>query len=51
MPRPIQPQLVLDIEMKELYIQAGLMDRVVQVLYIAYIIYAIAIHTGTMYNT
>ena len=48
MPKPIQPQLVLDIEMKELYIQAGLMDRVVQVLYIVY--YVATVDGGTMCN-
>ena len=31
MPEALQPQFVLDVEMDELYIQAGLQDRVIQV--------------------
>ena len=31
MPRPLQPQFVLDVEMQELFIQAGHQDRVIQV--------------------
>ena len=32
-PKPLLSQFVLDVELKELYIQAGLMDRVIQVEY------------------
>ena len=31
MPKPLQPNFVLDVEMSELFIQAGLQDRVIQV--------------------
>ena len=31
MPKPLQPQFILDVENKELGINAGLQDRVVQV--------------------
>ena len=31
MPKPIQPNFILDVEMSELFIQAGLQDRVIQV--------------------
>lgn len=30
-PKALQPQFVLDVEMHELFIQAGLQDRVIQV--------------------
>ena len=31
MPKELQPNFVLDVETSELYIQAGLQDRVIQV--------------------
>lgn len=31
--KPFQPQFILDVEMYELFIQAGLQDRVIQVRY------------------
>lgn len=31
MPKPLQPNFVLDVEASELFIQAGLQDRVIQV--------------------
>ena len=31
MPKPCQPNFVLDVEISELFIQAGLQDRVIQV--------------------
>lgn len=31
MPKPLQPNFILDVEMSELFIQAGLQDRVIQV--------------------
>ena len=31
MPKPLKPNFVLDVEMSELFIQAGLQDRVIQV--------------------
>jgi len=31
MPKEIQPQFILDVEKLELFIQAGLQDRVIQV--------------------
>ena len=31
MRKPLQPNFVLDVEMSELFIQAGLQDRVIQV--------------------
>ena len=33
MPKPLQPNFVLDVEASELFIQAGLQDRVIQVIY------------------
>lgn len=30
MPKPLQPNFILDVEMSELFIQAGLQDRVIQ---------------------
>lgn len=32
--KPIQPRFILDVEKDELFIQAGLQDRVIQVLYL-----------------
>lgn len=31
MPKPLQPNFILDVEASELFIQAGLQDRVIQV--------------------
>ena len=31
MPKALQPNFILDVEMSELFIQAGLQDRVIQV--------------------
>jgi glucuronokinase len=30
-PKPLQPQFILDVETQELFIQAGLQDRVIQI--------------------
>ena len=35
MPKPLQPNFVLDVEASELFIQAGLQDRVIQVIHCA----------------